>query len=177
MPNPLTHAIARTTAGQSLTSEEARAAFGMLMDGTAPEAEIEALLLGLRARGETAGEIAGAALALRAVMVRLPVEDDRLVDTAGTGGGVVGTFNISSAAALVAVGAGVRVAKHGNRSHTSRSGSAEVFQALGVPIDLAAGGSGPDAGARPDSFSSSRLSTTPPCVTWRRSGSGSASPR
>ena len=106
------------------------------MEGTARDEDIEALLLALRAKGETAEEVAGAAEALRAVMVRLETSLDRLIDTAGTGGGTVGTFNISSAAAFVAAGAGARVAKHGNRSHTSRCGSAEVFGALGIATDL-----------------------------------------
>jgi anthranilate phosphoribosyltransferase len=96
-----------------------------------------ALLMGLRVRGERASEVAGAARALRAAMTRLEAPDPaQLVDTCGTGGGSVTTFNISTAAAILAAGAGVRVAKHGNRSFTSKSGSADVLEALGVPIDL-----------------------------------------
>jgi anthranilate phosphoribosyltransferase len=94
------------------------------------------MLTGLRVRGETSEIVAGVVRALREVMVMLPADNrDELVDTCGTGGGAVGTFNISTAAALLAAGAGVRVAKHGNRSFTSRCGSADVLEALGVRID------------------------------------------
>jgi anthranilate phosphoribosyltransferase len=106
------------------------------MEGRAMPGEMEALLLGLRAKGETAEEIAGAAESLRAVMVRITARRDRLIDTCGTGGGGVSTFNISSAASFIAVAAGVRIAKHGNRSHTTRSGSADLFESLGIDIGL-----------------------------------------
>ena len=123
--------------GASLSQETAAAAFGVLMRGEASPAQTAALLMGLRAKGETAEEIAGAARALRSAMVRLVADDpDLLVDTCGTGGGRVGTLNLSTAAALVVAGAGVPVAKHGNRSFTSRSGSADVLEALGVDISL-----------------------------------------
>src|SRR5690349_18892322 len=106
------------------------------MRGEATPVQIAALLMGLRVKGETGAEVAGAARALRAAMLRVATDGDRLIDTCGTGGGTVPTFNISTAAALVAVAAGARVAKHGNRSFTSKCGSADVLEALGVRIAL-----------------------------------------
>ena len=135
-PEALKHAIRRLASGGTLTRLETAAAFGAVMEGEATPAQIAALLVGLRVKGETADEVAGAASALRAAMIPLPAADPAaLVDTCGTGGGALSTFNISTAAALVAAGAGVRVAKHGNRSFTSRCGSADVLEALGVRID------------------------------------------
>jgi anthranilate phosphoribosyltransferase len=123
--------------GASLTTEESREAFEAVMSGDATAAQVAALLVGLRVKGETAEEVAGAAAAMRGAMVHLPADrPEDLVDTCGTGGGAVGTFNISTAAALLAAGAGVRVAKHGNRSFTSQCGSADVLEALGVPIEV-----------------------------------------
>src|SRR5215218_6880682 len=122
--------------GASLSEEESRAAFGAVMSGEATPAQVSALLVGLRVKGETPDEVAGAASALRGAMVKLHADDPGdLVDTCGTGGGAIGTFNISTAAALLAAGAGVRIAKHGNRSFTSQCGSADVLEALGVKID------------------------------------------
>lgn len=136
--SPLRHALKRLASGSSLSPDEASRAFGAIMRGEATAAEMAGLLMALRVKGETADEVAGAAAALREAMVPLPVADAHaLVDTCGTGGGVVGTLNISTAAAFVAAGAGVRIAKHGNRSFTSRSGSADVLEALGVDIALA----------------------------------------
>lgn len=133
----LLHALRLVARGLPLSREEAAAAFGMLLQGQATPVQSAALLFGLRARGERADELAGAADALRAAMVPVEAgEPDRLVDTCGTGGGTVTTLNLSTAAAFVVAGAGVPVAKHGNRSFTSRSGSADVLEALGVGIDL-----------------------------------------
>ncbi len=123
--------------GQVLTAAEAETAFGRFMDGSATEIQMAGFLIGLRARGIDPAEVAGGVRALRKAMVPVRSRDPlALVDTAGTGGGRVTTFNISTAAALVAAGAGVPMAKHGNRSFTSRSGSADVLEALGVRIDL-----------------------------------------
>ena len=135
-PEALSAAIRRLAQGGSLSAEEAGGAFDAVMSGEGTPAQVAALLMALRVKGETAEEVAGAARALRRAMVPLPAADpDLLVDTCGTGGGTLTTFNISTAAALVAAGAGVRVAKHGNRSFTSRCGSADVLEALGVAID------------------------------------------
>ena len=134
---PLRFAIQQIAQGRSLDREAAAAAFGILMRGEGGPVQAAALLMGLRTKGESAEEIAGAALALRCAMVRLEAENlENLVDTCGTGGGQVCTLNISTAAAFVVAGAGVPVAKHGNRSYTSRSGSADVLEALGIDITL-----------------------------------------
>ena len=113
------------------------AAFTMVMNGEGSPVQVAALLMGLRVKGETAAEVEGAAQALRGAMRVLDAADPAgLVDTCGTGGGAFSTFNISTAAALVAAGAGVRIAKHGNRSFTSRCGSADVLEALGIDVSL-----------------------------------------
>lgn len=138
---PVQLALRELAAGRGLTEAGTAAAFGQVMRGEAPASQVAALLMALRARGESPQEVTGAVRALRAAMVTVPVRDRRhLIDTCGTGGGAVGTFNISTAAALVAVGAGARVAKHGNRSYTSRCGSADVLEALGIDIGLDASG-------------------------------------
>ena len=130
-------AIKKLAHGESLGADEASAAFGDVMRGDATATQVAALLTALRVKGETTDEVTGAARALREAMVRLPATDaSNLVDTCGTGGGTVTTFNISTAAAFVAAGAGARIAKHGNRSFTSRSGSADVLEALGVRIEV-----------------------------------------
>lgn len=129
--------LERVTAGGSLSEEEAEAAFRLIMAGEVPGVKIAAFLAALRARGVDPTEVAGGVRALREAMVPVPAsEPERVVDTCGTGGGTVTTFNISTAAAFVTAGAGVPVAKHGNRSFTSRSGSADVLEALGVPLDV-----------------------------------------
>lgn len=125
--------------GDALTADQAEAAIDAFMDGSASDVQMAGLLMGLRTKGVEPSEIAGGVRALRKAMIPVRSGDpDRLVDTAGTGGGTVTTFNISTAAAFVAAGAGVPVAKHGNRSFTSRSGSADVLEALGMRIDLSA---------------------------------------
>jgi anthranilate phosphoribosyltransferase len=133
---PLRVAIRRLAAGASLDRETITGAFDVIMRGEATPAQVAALLMALRVKGETPEEVAGVAQALRRAMVTIEATDPQsLVDTCGTGGGTLTTFNISTAAAILAAGAGVRIAKHGNRSFTSRSGSADVLEALGVPIE------------------------------------------
>jgi len=135
--NALQGAIHKLAFHEPLTGDDAEAAFNIVMKGEATAVQIAALLSALRTVGESAEVVAGVVRAMRAAMVSLSVDDpDGLVDTCGTGGGAVSTFNISTAAAIVAAGAGVRIAKHGNRSFTSRCGSADVLEALGVPIDV-----------------------------------------
>jgi anthranilate phosphoribosyltransferase len=134
---PVQQAIKRLATGESLSSADARATFELVMAGEATPIQIASLLTALRVKGETASEVAGVVQAMRSAMVRLRAErPDDLVDTCGTGGGTVQTFNVSTAAALVAAGAGLRIAKHGNRSFTSLCGSADVLEALGVKIEV-----------------------------------------
>jgi anthranilate phosphoribosyltransferase len=135
-PDPLRGALRALSAGEPIAPEAVTAAFDVVMRGEATPAQIAGLLMGLRVLGETSEVVAAVALSLRRAMLVLAADrPEELVDTCGTGGGSVTTFNISTAAALLAAGAGVRVAKHGNRSFTSRSGSADVLEALGVAID------------------------------------------
>ena len=128
--------IRRVLTGEMLDAAAAEAAFDRFMSGEATKTEMAALLTALRMRGETPAEVAGGVRALRKAMIPLVLDDDRIVDTCGTGGGTLTTFNISTAAAIVAVAGGVRIAKHGNRSFTSKCGSADVLETLGVPIQL-----------------------------------------
>ncbi len=129
--------IARVAGRHDLSIDEAEAAFSTVMEGRATPVQIAALLAALRAKGETSSEVAGGVRALRRAMIPVPAGPGApLLDTCGTGGGALTTFNISTAAALLAAGAGVRIAKHGNRSFTSRCGSADVLERLGVAIDL-----------------------------------------
>ncbi|MFN8572562.1 MAG: anthranilate phosphoribosyltransferase [Gemmatimonadaceae bacterium] len=134
--SPVSSAIRKLAFGEALTEEQSVAAFTTIMQGESTPVQVSSLLTALRVKGETPAEVAGAARALRGAMLTVPSSDpDSLVDTCGTGGGAVTTFNISTAAGLLAAGIGVRVAKHGNRSFTSQSGSADVLEALGVPLD------------------------------------------
>jgi anthranilate phosphoribosyltransferase len=136
MDAPLRSALTALAHGQSLSDDQTAEVFDVVMKGEATPAQIGGLLMGLRAKGETADELAGAARALRNTMIRVTAGHEHLVDTCGTGGGNVTTFNISTGAALVAAGAGAVVPKHGNRSYTSRCGSADVLEALGIRIVL-----------------------------------------
>ena len=129
-------ALTRLMAREDLTREETEALFGRLMDGEVPEPVQAALLVALRIKGESRAEITGAAAAMRARVTAIPHRRGDLIDTCGTGGDGRGTFNISTAAALVAAAGGAAIAKHGNRSVSSRSGSADVLAALGVPIEV-----------------------------------------
>jgi anthranilate phosphoribosyltransferase len=136
MPLEVRAALVRITAGESLTREETEDLFGQLMDGQLSETMKAALLIALRMKGEAVAEISGAAAAMRQRAIPIPHVRQGLVDTCGTGGDGRGTFNISTAAALVAAAAGAAVAKHGNRSVSSKSGSADVLAALGVKIEV-----------------------------------------
>jgi anthranilate phosphoribosyltransferase len=127
-------ALTRIVDGESLSLDEARGAMGAVMDGEATPSQLAALLMGLRMRGETVDELAGFAAAMRERVVRVEAPAGA-IDVVGTGGDGSGTFNISTTAALVAAAAGVPVAKHGNRAITSKAGSADVLDALGVRID------------------------------------------
>src|SRR6476619_2574124 len=131
-------AIAKLAERADLSEKEAEEALLDIMCGSASPVQIAAYLMGLRVKGETVEEIAGSARAMRARASRIRVTDPLVMDTCGTGGDRSGTFNISTAAAFVAAGSGVTVAKHGNRSVSSRCGSADILCALGVNIDLPA---------------------------------------
>lgn len=129
--------IEEVAQGQALSVGDAEQVFSAVVSGDASPVQVAAILMGLRTRGVLPSEVAGGVRALQKVMVPVPASDkEGLIDTCGTGGGALTTFNISTAAALVAAGMGVRVAKHGNRSFTSQSGSADVLEALGVNIQL-----------------------------------------
>lgn len=129
--------------GRHLTPEEMTAVMHEIMSGAASPAQIGGFLVGLRAKGETVDEITAAARVMRMLATPVEVPKEGLVDTCGTGGDGIGTFNISTTCAFVAAAAGARVAKHGNRSVSSRTGSADILEATGANIDL-----GPDQVAR-----------------------------
>jgi anthranilate phosphoribosyltransferase len=131
----LTAAIDALASRRDLSADETADVLNEIMHGEASETQIAGFLIALRTKGETVDELAGLARAMRALAVPVPVARDDLLDTAGTGGGRR-TFNVSTTAALIAAGAGCAVAKHGNRSATSASGSADLLEALGARIDL-----------------------------------------
>ena len=138
----LTRSIEELASGRDLSLDATAEVLSEIMSGNASEIQIAAFLIALRTKGETVEELAGLARTMRELAAHVPSGREDLLDTAGTGGGR-STFNVSTTAALIAAGAGSAVAKHGNRSATSRSGSADLLEALGARIDL-----GPDAVAR-----------------------------
>jgi anthranilate phosphoribosyltransferase len=143
VPNDVvSRAIDAVCAGDHLTADHASAVLGEIMEGRAEAVQTGAFLIALRAKGETVPELVGLARTMRSLAAPVRTARQELVDTAGTGGGP-STFNVSTAAAIVAAGAGCAVAKHGNRSSTSRCGSADLLEALGVDIEI-----GPDAVGR-----------------------------
>jgi len=129
-------AIRAVTEHRNLSSEEMTAIMRTIMGGEATQSQIGGFLIGLRMKGETVEEIAAAATVMRELATRVDMDTEYLVDTCGTGGDGSSTFNISTASAFVVAGAGARVAKHGNRSASSQSGSADVLEAAGVNLDL-----------------------------------------
>ena len=129
-------AIARVVAGENLTREQARLTMEQILAGEATSSQIAGLAVALRMKGETADEVAGMALAMRALVPPVHTKRAPLIDTCGTGGDNAGTFNISTTVAIVGASCGVAVAKHGNRAGSSRAGSADVLESLGVGIDL-----------------------------------------
>src|SRR3954464_14241417 len=136
-PSPLRDILLKLCRREDLTRDEARAGFNHIMSGDATDAQIGGLLVGLAAKGTTVEELVGAATVMREKV--LPIGCNReeiIIDTCGTGGDVRGTFNISTAAALIVAAAGVKVVKHGNRSASSKSGSADVLEKLGVKLEL-----------------------------------------
>jgi anthranilate phosphoribosyltransferase len=132
-------ALQKITAGEVLAREEAQAAMGEIMDGNASAVQVAAMIGALRMRGETIDEIVGFASAMRQRAVHVNAQSTPLVDTCGTGGDAkhgLSTFNVSTAAAFIAAGAGAKIAKHGNRAQSSKCGSADVLEALGVNVNL-----------------------------------------
>jgi anthranilate phosphoribosyltransferase len=141
MTAPLRDILLKLCRREDLTRDEAREAFAHVMSGEATDAQIGGLLVGLAAKGTTVDELVGAATVMRekALAIDCDASAGVIIDTCGTGGDVRGTFNISTAAAIIVAAAGVRVVKHGNRSASSKSGSADVLETLGVKLDLTPG--------------------------------------
>jgi len=129
-------AIKAVTEKQDLSTEDMKAVMRLIMTGEATPAQVGGFLIGLRMKGETVDEVAAAAAVMRELSTRVDVSSPHLVDTCGTGGDASGSFNISTASAIVTAAAGAKVAKHGNRSVSSKSGSADVLEAAGVNLDL-----------------------------------------
>ena len=142
MIDPMRHALEKLLASESLSVEESHAVILEIMNGQSSEAEIAALLTALRIKGETVEEIAGAAKAMREKAAPIPTQVTGKLDTCGTGGSGLHTFNISTAVAMVAAACGVPVVKHGNRGVTSKSGSSDVLERIGRQsrTDLRTGG-------------------------------------
>lgn len=139
MPNPLRDILLKLCRREDLTRDESQCAFEHIMSGQAGEAQIGGLLVGLAAKGSTVDELVGAATVMREKVLPVVCDSgDIILDTCGTGGDVKGTFNISTAAALIAAAAGVKVVKHGNRSASGRSGSADVLEKLGLKLEISA---------------------------------------
>ena len=144
MPTPLRDVLLKLCRREDLTRDEARDAFAHVMSGAAGDAQIGGLLVGMASKGTTVEELVGAATVMREKVLPIPLDDSRdgreargvILDTCGTGGDVRATFNISTAAAIIAAAAGVRVVKHGNRSASGRIGSADVLEKLGVRLEL-----------------------------------------
>ena len=141
--NMFSKVLQKLVDGQDLSSDEMGAVMGEIMTGKLTPAQIGGFLIGLRMKGETVDEIAAAARVMRDLAIRVEVSKEHLIDTCGTGGDAKGTFNVSTACAFVAAAGGARVAKHGNRSVSTRSGSADVLEVAGVTLDL-----GPEAVAQ-----------------------------
>src|SRR5262249_29679532 len=142
MSDVLTPALARLLAGDDLLDDEIDTALGAILEGRADDTQIAGFIVALRAKGETADELAALVRTLLRYSVPIDVAPGA-IDTCGTGGDRAGTVNVSTMAALIAAGAGARVVKHGNRAQSSECGSADVLEALGVPIEL-----GPEGVAR-----------------------------
>ncbi len=134
--SPLRDILLKLCRREDLTRDEARQAFLHIMSGEAEAAEIGGMLVGLAAKGTTVEELVGAATVMREKVVRVPCEGQIILDTCGTGGDVRHTFNVSTAAAIIAAAAGVKVVKHGNRSASSRAGSADVLEKLGLRLEV-----------------------------------------